>query len=643
MKFRKDINGLRAIAVIAVVLFHFKPTWVPGGFAGVDVFFVISGFLMTGVIFEGIKHGDFSILRFYVARANRIIPALAALCFVLLVWGWFYLTPFDFKSLGKSAAASVTFMSNVVYWRESGYFDAASLEKWLLHTWSLSVEWQFYILYPLILLGISKFFSVRKMKLLALIAAVSGFLLSVFVTYKSPTAAYYLLPTRAWEMLVGGIAYLYPLGAQETKKKILGVTGFFLIAGSYFYVSAETAWPGYMALFPVMGSFLVIWAHQSNSFITNNPLFQKIGTWSYSIYLWHWPIVVAINYFSLDGLFVYLGIALSGLLGFLSHHYIEQYKFLLHDSWKAFFRIKPLYFAVAVATAGWCVDLSDGVDTVLRQGASSDEAVFLNYYAKKHKNLGEAYWHKCNTYTSLNKHNTYDIDPVCIEKQHSSGGVFLWGDSHAESLSLGLRTLLKSKNIPFYQKTSAGCRASLDKVTHQRGIFRKACDHSNKEALESIERIKPTIVLIAQANEHDRSDWDRITRELLRLGVSRVVVVGPLSQWKPSLPKIMIKPKNWKNNDEFISDIGLDLDVIEIDGRMKLLKHPIGFEYISLIDELCKKNIADNKYYCRVRIEGKLLQVDYGHLSEAGSLFVVNRIISNRLLALYNDATSSRF
>lgn len=204
-------------------------------------------------------------------------------------------------------------------------------------------------------------------------------------------------------------------------------------------------------------------------------------------------------------------------------------------------------------------------------------------------------------------------------------------------------SLLKSKNIPFYQKTSAGCRASLDEVTHQRGIFRKACDHSNKVALESIERIKPTIVLIAQANEHDRSDWERITKELLRLGVSRVVVVGPLSQWKPSLPKIMIKPKNWKNNDEFISDIGLDLDVIEIDGRMKLVKHPIGFEYISLIDELCKKNIADNKYYCRVRTEGKLFQVDYGHLSEAGSLFVINRIISNRLLVLYNDATSSRF
>ena len=147
--FRQDINGLRAIAVIAVVLFHFNASWMPGGFAGVDVFFVISGFLMTGIIFRGIEQENFSILKFYVARANRIIPALAVLCLVLLVFGWFYLTPLDYKALGKHAASSVAFLSNIIYWRESGYFDAASHEKWLLHTWSLSVEWQFYILYPL--------------------------------------------------------------------------------------------------------------------------------------------------------------------------------------------------------------------------------------------------------------------------------------------------------------------------------------------------------------------------------------------------------------------------------------------------------------------------------------------------------------
>jgi peptidoglycan/LPS O-acetylase OafA/YrhL len=146
LQFRKDLNGLRAIAVVAVVLFHFNASWMPGGFAGVDVFFVISGFLMTGIIFRGIEQKNFSILRFYVARANRIIPALAVLCLFLLVFGWFYLTPLDYKALGKHAAGSMGFLSNFMYMRESGYFDAASREKWLLHTWSLSVEWQFYII-----------------------------------------------------------------------------------------------------------------------------------------------------------------------------------------------------------------------------------------------------------------------------------------------------------------------------------------------------------------------------------------------------------------------------------------------------------------------------------------------------------------
>lgn len=182
--FRHDINGLRAIAVIAVVLFHFNPSWVPGGFAGVDVFFVISGFLMTGIIFRGLEQNNFSILKFYVARANRIIPALAVLCSVLLVVGWFYLTPLEYKALGKHAASSITFLSNITYWREAGYFDTSSHEKWLLHTWSLSVEWQFYIIYPIILVLLSKLFSIKTIKSILLAGTILGFIFCVVATYK---------------------------------------------------------------------------------------------------------------------------------------------------------------------------------------------------------------------------------------------------------------------------------------------------------------------------------------------------------------------------------------------------------------------------------------------------------------------------
>ncbi|MEF1337667.1 acyltransferase, partial [Vibrio rotiferianus] len=141
MNFRSDINGLRAIAVISVVLFHFNPEILPGGFAGVDVFFVISGFLMTSIIFRGLENSNLSIVNFYISRANRIIPALAILCLVIMIFGWFYLTPLDFKTLGKHVSGSIRFISNSMYLKESGYFDVSANSKWLLHTWSLSVEW----------------------------------------------------------------------------------------------------------------------------------------------------------------------------------------------------------------------------------------------------------------------------------------------------------------------------------------------------------------------------------------------------------------------------------------------------------------------------------------------------------------------
>ncbi|WP_201615704.1 acyltransferase family protein [Psychrobacter urativorans] len=367
MKFRKDINGLRAIAVIAVVLFHFNDSWMPGGFAGVDVFFVISGFLMTGIIFRGVEKDSFSIFKFYVARANRIIPALALLCLVLLVFGWFYLIPIDYKTLGKHAGSSISFLSNFAYWREAGYFDAASHEKWLLHSWSLSVEWQFYIIYPLVLVAMRKFLSIKTMKLMLIVGTVLGFIFCVFSTYKWPNASYFLLSARAWEMMIGGVAYLYPFTLQENRKKIVHWVGLGLIIGSYFLISAENPWPGYLALFPVIGSFLIIQAQHNDSVITGNIVFQKLGTWSYSIYLWHWPIVVAIYYFSLDEAYIYPGIALSILLGFLSYKYVEKIKFRNDfSSLLSYSKNIPIYIAVFIGVLGSVVFIKFDTFTLMR-------------------------------------------------------------------------------------------------------------------------------------------------------------------------------------------------------------------------------------------------------------------------------------
>jgi len=326
MKFRKDINGLRAIAVVAVVLFHFNEFWMPGGFAGVDVFFVISGFLMTSILFNSMEKSGFSIFRFYLARANRIIPALAILCICLMIAGLFFLPPLEYKALAKHSAASISFLSNFVYWTESGYFDVDSHRKWLLHTWSLSVEWQFYLIYPVLLLALRSIFSISNTKRVILALTVMGFAISVIASTRWPDSSYFLIHTRAWEMLFGGLAYLYPLKLVERYKRLTECIGILLILMSYAFITSSNAWPGYLALLPVLGSYLIIQACRTNSLLTGNVAFQYLGKWSYSIYLWHWPIVVAISYFKLGFGYTLLGLVLTIILGCLSYRFVESFK-----------------------------------------------------------------------------------------------------------------------------------------------------------------------------------------------------------------------------------------------------------------------------------------------------------------------------
>jgi peptidoglycan/LPS O-acetylase OafA/YrhL len=328
MKFRSDINGLRAIALLGVVLFHFLGSAISGGFSGVDVFFVISGYLMTSIIIGGLESGNFQLLEFFAARARRIIPALTVLCVTVLIIGWFYLHPLDFGMLGKHALSSLSFISNFVYLKETGYFDEASKEKWLLHTWSLSVEWQFYILYPIALAILHRFVGKKWLRLTLLIGALASFALCVYGTGRWPSSSFFLLPFRAWEMLVGGLAFLYPLKTSATSKKLLELLGIGMIFGAYWGLSASTAWPGYVASVPVIGAFFIIVAHRDRSWIMGNTVLQWIGKTSYSVYLWHWPVAVWLNYagVSTDATWIAAGLALSFILGALSFYFVENPK-----------------------------------------------------------------------------------------------------------------------------------------------------------------------------------------------------------------------------------------------------------------------------------------------------------------------------
>jgi len=334
-RFRKDINGLRAWAVVAVVLYHFGVPGFEGGFVGVDVFFVISGFLMTGIVVGKMEQPGrtaswkFDVLDFYLARARRILPALAVLCAALIAAGGFILGPLDYAQLATHAAAALLFLSNVQFWREAGYFDAQAHEKLLLHTWSLSVEWQFCLALPLALLLVWKIRPGRKFLGLAILAGfAASLLLSVAFTPRAASAAFYLLPTRAWEMLAGALVYLHQdrNTLVRTGNRVLEILGFLLIASSIVAFDGADLWPGWKAIVPVLGTALVILAGNDDSPLSATPVAQWLGKTSYSLYLWHWPLCVALLYTGTQGQAVptAAAIVLSLALGWLSWKLVEN-------------------------------------------------------------------------------------------------------------------------------------------------------------------------------------------------------------------------------------------------------------------------------------------------------------------------------
>ncbi|ATF53813.1 acyltransferase family protein [Morganella morganii] len=320
--FREDINGLRAIAVLSVLLFHFKSSYLPGGFAGVDVFFVISGFLMTSIIFRGIENNTFSIIEFLKSRAKRIIPALAFVVAIVLAIGYLIFDPSLYRTVGKHAVASLLFISNIIYNRESGYFDIDSHDKLFLHTWSLSVEWQFYIIYPIALIILSKLLTIESLKKTVWISFFGFLSISIYESSIDKSSSYFLLYSRAWELLIGGIAYIYPLKHKIIHEKFIEIIGLTLIITSLFLFSETTEWPSYNALLPAVGTYLCIVANNKNSILSFRPI-QEIGLLSYSIYLFHWPILVISNKLDFN-LNILSFLVITILLSLISYNFIEK-------------------------------------------------------------------------------------------------------------------------------------------------------------------------------------------------------------------------------------------------------------------------------------------------------------------------------
>lgn len=310
LEYRPDIDGLRAIAVIAVVGFHAFPEYLPGGFVGVDVFFVISGFLISGIIFKHLCNSDFSLRDFYARRARRILPALCVVLSACLLFGFYALLPDEFSLLGKHVAAAAAFAANLAFWRDSGYFAPAAQFEPLLHLWSLGIEEQFYLLWPLVLLLAWK--RGLNIPLIVGLMAAASFLLSVVLAAADPAANFYFPLSRFWELGLGcllaavrafptgllaqacrGLRFL-PAATVRTLKMQLPVIGAALIAVAVYAYDSHTAFPGIAALVPTTGAMLIV-AAPDGSWFKDKVLAQRalvfIGLISYPLYLWHWPIL----------------------------------------------------------------------------------------------------------------------------------------------------------------------------------------------------------------------------------------------------------------------------------------------------------------------------------------------------------------
>lgn len=456
MRYRSEIDGLRTLAVVPVILFHAGLPFFSGGFVGVDIFFVISGFLITSIIVEDLEKGQFSIATFYERRARRILPALffvMAFCFAA---AWVLLIPSELEELSESIIGVMLFSSNILFWQTSGYFETEVDLKPLLHTWSLSVEEQYYVFFPLLLLLLWRF-GRRSITYTICATVIASLMLAHLGATHKPIATFYLLPTRAWELGIGALAALHLTAPgrrspSDNTSQLLSFLGFGMILFSILAYDKHTPFPSLYALVPVLGTaFIILYAHPGTvigALLATRP-FVWIGLISYSAYLWHQPLFALERHRSIaePGIQVMLGLALFSLImGYLSWRWIE-----------APFRNKKKISRrqiFGLSAVGMAAFLSIGLAGVASDGFRSRDkwaGVAGAFATQAERGSGTRYCTANRVVSTLG-------ELVCVigDNAKKPEGV-LWGDSYAGALVHGLDNELRRQGKAFYVVLSDGC------------------------------------------------------------------------------------------------------------------------------------------------------------------------------------------
>jgi len=605
-KYRPDVDGLRAIAVLSVLLFHGGVAALSGGYVGVDVFFVISGFVIATKLVEEIEEGKFSIANFYVRRVRRILPALVVVILLCCTAASFFFLPDALYDFSRSVVATAVFLSNMFFWKNSGYFETGALDRPLLHTWSLAIEEQFYIVIP-IALFLFMVYARRWTFTLFAIAAAASLGLSIFVTDKAPTANFFVLPTRAWELLLGVLVALAPWAPTSNRilRELIAVAALALIGFAVLTYTSATPFPGLAAFVPTFGTAALIYLGKDGepSFVAKalglRPV-VAIGLISYSLYLVHWPIIVFARYAllrDLAGWEIVAVVAASFVLAYLSYRYVET---PFRRPRRPVSR-RRLFAGTAAVLASLC---ALGLVGTWTGGAHFLHPGFTQSAVAEEK--GPDLWMTKRCFLENQDASAWAGD-ACVRTHGASHNALLWGDSFAAQYIAGLLANQDRLSHNIVEYTFAGCPPILS----YRSYARPGCADFNSRIFDVAERYHvDTVVLSARWDEMRERGLEGLSDTIAQLRAKglTVYVIGqsPMFAFDVKVLDYRGAGKSAAGDAAWY----LSFTRAQTDALREASK---GAHFVDPLPAFCHGNS------CRYETPAGLLFADYGHFSELGS------------------------
>lgn len=615
MKYSPEIDGLRAVAILPVLLFHVGAAWIPGGFTGVDVFFVISGFLITSIIVREAETNSFSLADFYKRRALRILPALSVVLIASILGSQAFLYVDQFEDFGEALTHTSIFAANINFWASTGYFDPAAEESPLLHMWSLAVEEQFYVIFPLLVMALARFGRKALFAAVALFAA-GSLAVSIGTAHSHPYAGFYLLPSRFWEMASGAmLAIAAPPAIQNRNIRLIpALLGLWAISFGMFALTPDVPFPGWAAIFPVLGASLLIAFAPGTAvgwILATRPMVW-IGKISFSLYLWHWPLIVFYRAefgHDLDMIDAAIIIAASFAAATATYAFAETPFRSKKLRTASNLRVLPAFGCVLAmfAGAGWLIS-NYASDIKAMEEQDRYIASFLEYSKQSgfRKNIRR---HVCFIKNNPpDKFSTFDHEE-CLKRDPVKPDYLLIGDSYAAHLWKGLAEEFSEINV--MQMNVSGCQP--DAVVRRR--FKPCDDMLDYLRDEYLPQAGLDGIIIAGRWRSRHTGELRSYINSLKDHVDEVVVIGPVAEYDGTLPRLLLDRKF--EGDTTQADKAIVRSKKTLSRVIEAFAKEDGHNFVPQYDILCPGDDC-----LHVLKDGTPIVYDHGHLTFEGARFV---------------------